>query len=273
MKDANQVREVQFEPHFQRKKRLEGPATTLSSDFTNLNKINEDYILLGKNDKFQDNIKYKCRPVKPVNTQASINEYSQTQKSPQAKSQAVNEYILLGNNSKFANNVVYMPKSFPEVVIVDDKNKENVSNDDDDTASQKKKTHEEMCSTSSPVDDEYVLLGNNAKFSDNIVYKPKMWREFIPGHDKGKENVPAEDTKDFPVQAKKLEPAPVIDTSKFREPPQKWKKAVEKADESEIIIKKKKKSSAIQEGSKEELRLPLDDLPSWSEATDEKNCT
>lgn len=270
MKDANQVRDVQFEPHFQRKKRLEGPATTLSSDFTNLNKINEDYILLGKNDKFQDNIKYKCRPVKPVNTQASTNVYSQTQKSPQAKSQAVNEYILLGNNSKFANNVVYMPKSFPEVVIVDDKNKENVSNDDDDTASQKKKSHEEMCSTSSPVDDEYVLLGNNAKFSDNIVYKPKMWREFIPSHEKGKENVPAEDTKDFPVQAKKLEPAPVIDTSKFREPPQKWKKAVEKADESEIIIKKKKKSSAIQEGSKEELRLPLDDLPSWSEATDEK---
>lgn len=268
MTNVKQARDVQVEPCLQRKKRLDGPTTTLSSDFNNLNNANIEYILLGKNDKFQDNIKYKCRPMRPDDPQVDDKGNDLPTKSLQDNSPKHSEsdqYILLGNNTKFANNIVYKLKPFPNgTTVINEEDKENALFDDN---ANRIKAQEGITKL-----EEYILLGKNDKFSDNVVYRPKVRREFIPNDGTANENSPIKATDYFPVQTKPLEPAPVIDTSKFREPPKKCKNPVETND-SEIVIKKKKISSASQDESEQDVRLPLDHLLSPKQGREEKSQT
>jgi len=53
-----------MEPPLQRKKRCVGPSVTLSADFYKMDSpssVPEEYALLGANDKFVNNVKYKAK--------------------------------------------------------------------------------------------------------------------------------------------------------------------------------------------------------------------
>ncbi|XP_078340152.1 nuclear protein MDM1-like isoform X7 [Crassostrea virginica] len=53
---------IVMEPPLQRKKRCTGPATTLSSDFNQFpDTASDDFALLGRNDKFTENVRYKSK--------------------------------------------------------------------------------------------------------------------------------------------------------------------------------------------------------------------
>lgn len=51
-----------MEPPLQRKKRCTGPPTTLSTDFNQFpDAASDDFALLGRNDKFMENVRYKAK--------------------------------------------------------------------------------------------------------------------------------------------------------------------------------------------------------------------
>lgn len=53
---------VPFEPPIQRKKRTTGPSTSLSNNFyESPGRLSDDYQLLGANDKFVTNVKYRSK--------------------------------------------------------------------------------------------------------------------------------------------------------------------------------------------------------------------
>ena len=53
---------LQSEPPIQSKRRTPGPPTTLTNGFYEDGMTQEDYALLGNQDKFAENVKYKVRP-------------------------------------------------------------------------------------------------------------------------------------------------------------------------------------------------------------------
>ena len=52
---------IQSEPPMQSKKRTEGPQTTLTNGFYDYGPDQDEYALLGNQDKFAHNVKYKLR--------------------------------------------------------------------------------------------------------------------------------------------------------------------------------------------------------------------
>ena len=52
---------IQSEPAIQHKKRTEGPRTTLTNGFYDNGYDHDEFALLGNQDKFSENVKYKLR--------------------------------------------------------------------------------------------------------------------------------------------------------------------------------------------------------------------
>eukprot|EP00106_Octopus_bimaculoides_P005114 XP_014772556.1 PREDICTED: uncharacterized protein LOC106870839 isoform X2 [Octopus bimaculoides] len=213
MKDTSQVQGVLFEPCLQRKKRREGPVTCLSSDFSvKEHDLNEDYMLLGKNEKFEGNICYK--PKRYFSIKKKENDDNQIHSED-----SCDPHMQMENIEKNHTNRTVPVHSYGGAL---------------------------------PDEEEYILLGNQAKFSENVVYKQKKRMnnmlsksaETEHDFDKNEDQYPA--TKD-------LKPAPVVDTSKFT----KSSKAImldnlksnEKVEQIVNSVKSPVKKSVISENS------------------------
>ncbi|XP_036363533.1 uncharacterized protein LOC115217168 isoform X2 [Octopus sinensis] len=175
MKDTSRVQGVLFEPCLQRKKRREGPVTCLSSDFSvKEHDSNADYMLLGRNDKFEGNICYK--PKRYFNIKKKENDDNQIHSEEDSCDPHVSdEYILLGSNIRFSVNTIYHPRVCWHYYLNSDNVKHLIENDHTNGT-----VPADSCGGVPPDEEEYILLGNHAKFSDNIIYKQKKRMNNMP---------------------------------------------------------------------------------------------
>ncbi|XP_052827741.1 uncharacterized protein LOC106870839 isoform X2 [Octopus bimaculoides] len=273
MKDTSQVQGVLFEPCLQRKKRREGPVTCLSSDFSvKEHDLNEDYMLLGKNEKFEGNICYKPKRYFSIKKKENDDNqiHSEDSCDPHIERDHTNgtvpadscggvppdeeEYVLLGNHAKFSDNVIYKQKKRMNNILSKSAETEHdlmqMENIEKNHTNRTVPVH--SYGGALPDEEEYILLGNQAKFSENVVYKQKKRMnnmlsksaETEHDFDKNEDQYPA--TKD-------LKPAPVVDTSKFT----KSSKAImldnlksnEKVEQIVNSVKSPVKKSVISENS------------------------
>ncbi|XP_036363535.1 uncharacterized protein LOC115217168 isoform X5 [Octopus sinensis] len=247
MKDTSRVQGVLFEPCLQRKKRREGPVTCLSSDFSvKEHDSNADYMLLGRNDKFEGNICYK--PKRYFNIKKKENDDNQIHSEEDSCDPHVSdEYILLGSNIRFSVNTIYHPRVCWHYYLNSDNVKHLIENDHTNGT-----VPADSCGGVPPDEEEYILLGNHAKFSDNIIYKQKKRMNNMPSKSAETEHDLDKNEDQYPA-TKDLKPAPVVDTSKFA----KSSKAImldnlksnEKVEQIVNSVKSPVKKSVISENS------------------------
>ncbi|GAB1601389.1 uncharacterized protein LOC115217168 [Argonauta hians] len=256
MKDINDLQGALHEPSLERKKKLESPTDFL----TNGPSVKggeypaEDYILLGRNDKFSDNVCYKPKRHNNYNNNNNNLKKKETGENQiradeefcdahmqqengdrEEEEGAVNgmesadvptepsltneeDYILLGNQAKFSDNVVYRHPRRKNQTWDKKLEREDTNLVENTEKGSSSMNGNVSLEDSAPIEEEeYILLGNQAKLSDNVVYRQRKRRN--PMLRKSVGMLPEEEEDLLPVTKKELKPAPVVDTSKYTTSP------------------------------------------------------